>query len=82
MVYRGHVQNGVVQFDGAVHLPDGTVVEIQPVGASRMIADRPGRTTEIEWKEARARIKNLDIDWDAYRHQREFDCQHMLDHEL
>ncbi len=28
MPYRGHIQNGVVHFDDAMDLPDGTVVEV------------------------------------------------------
>lgn len=31
MTYRGHVKNGVVFLDGAVTLPDGTEVTVQPV---------------------------------------------------
>lgn len=31
MSYRGRVENGVIVADGAVDLPDGTVVEFQPI---------------------------------------------------
>jgi hypothetical protein len=31
MVYRGHIQNGVVVFEGDTHPPEGTIVEVQPV---------------------------------------------------
>lgn len=31
MVYRGTVKGGVVEFDGGVAPPDGTVVQIEPI---------------------------------------------------
>ncbi len=31
MAYRGHVKNGVVVFEGLPALPDGTVVQIEPL---------------------------------------------------
>jgi hypothetical protein len=31
MSILGHVQNGVVVFDGTVSLPDGTAVRIEPI---------------------------------------------------
>jgi hypothetical protein len=31
MIYRGHVQNGVVVFDGRIELPEGTEVTIEPL---------------------------------------------------
>ena len=33
MVYRGHVENGVIQLEGAAALPEGTVVEVHLVAA-------------------------------------------------
>jgi hypothetical protein len=33
MTYRGTIHNGVVVFDGAQRPPEGTHVEIRPVGA-------------------------------------------------
>jgi hypothetical protein len=35
MIYRGHIQNGVVVFDGNVSLPDGTAVNIEPIPESQ-----------------------------------------------
>jgi len=32
MTYRGHVENGVVVLDQAVPWPDGTPVNVEPVG--------------------------------------------------
>jgi hypothetical protein len=74
MVYRGHVQNGVVQFDEAVDLPDGTLVEVRTASSATGVI--PSHATEAEWKEALARIAALDIDWDAYRAYREIDVNH------
>ena len=34
MVYRGHVEKGVVVFDDSAALPDGLEVRIEPVGAA------------------------------------------------
>jgi hypothetical protein len=31
MVYRGQIQNGVVVFQGNLHPPEGTLVEVQPL---------------------------------------------------
>lgn len=33
MIYRGHIQSGVVVLDEDVELPDGTAVHVQPVAA-------------------------------------------------
>ncbi len=38
MVYRGHVQNGVMVFDDRVDLAEGTVVDVEPV------ASKPDKT--------------------------------------
>jgi hypothetical protein len=35
MIYRGRVTNGVVVLDDAAHLPEGTVVRVETVEASR-----------------------------------------------
>ena len=34
MTLQGHLQNGVVVFDGPVPFPDGTRVAVQPLGPS------------------------------------------------
>jgi hypothetical protein len=39
MTFRGSIKNGVVVFDGEVPLPEGTVVEIQPVEKSEKFDD-------------------------------------------
>jgi hypothetical protein len=44
MVYRGRVENGVVRFEGAVVLPEGTEVTVRTVsqrGKKTVAADRP-----------------------------------------
>ena len=42
MEYAGHVSNGVIVFDAAVDLPEGTPVRIVPVAADqpKTLADR------------------------------------------
>jgi hypothetical protein len=32
MVYRGHVENGIVVFDDLADLPDGLEVKVEPIG--------------------------------------------------
>ena len=39
MTYRGSVQKGVVVFDGKVPLPEGTIVEVQPVEEKKEFDD-------------------------------------------
>ncbi|MGA2798661.1 MAG: hypothetical protein ABSE63_13850 [Thermoguttaceae bacterium] len=41
MVYRGLIQNGVVVFEGNLHPPEGTLVEVQPIktGADESVDD-------------------------------------------
>jgi hypothetical protein len=34
MVYRGHVENGVIQLEGAVTLPEGVEVRVEIVAAA------------------------------------------------
>lgn len=33
MIFRGHIQNGVVVFDEQVPLPEGTEVQVEPLPA-------------------------------------------------
>jgi len=42
MGYRGHIQKGLVVFDEAVPLPDGTKVNVEPVESqgNQTLADR------------------------------------------
>jgi len=35
MVYRGHIQNGLVVIDDQVSLPDGTVVLVEPLSSEK-----------------------------------------------
>ncbi len=44
MVYRGHIQNGVVVLDAEVTLPEGTEVNVEPVSAAARatLAERLG----------------------------------------
>ncbi|MCC7291742.1 MAG: hypothetical protein IT449_06755 [Phycisphaerales bacterium] len=35
MVYQGIIRNGRVELEPGASIPDGTCVEVQPVGASR-----------------------------------------------
>ena len=43
MVYRGHIQKGVVVFDGPAELAEGTEVTVQPVDE---VAEKNGRADE------------------------------------
>jgi hypothetical protein len=40
MVYRGHVENGAIQLEGSVVLPEGTEVRVE------IMAPAPSRETE------------------------------------
>lgn len=40
MVYRGVVTNGVVVLEGTAVIPEGTTVEVEPVGPAPSLADR------------------------------------------
>jgi hypothetical protein len=40
MVYRGHVENGVIQLEGSLVLPEGTEVRVE------ILAPSPGQETE------------------------------------
>lgn len=42
MVYRGHVENGVVVLDGPVDLPDGTPVAVTPLATEPSAEDSGG----------------------------------------
>ena len=42
MVYRGKVHNGIIVFDGAERLPEGTEVRIEPVGNGAQTEPRAG----------------------------------------
>jgi len=39
MIYRGHVQNGVVVLEDGVELPDGMEVKVETVKASELPAE-------------------------------------------
>ena len=46
MVYRGHVEKGVVVFDDLADLPDGLEVKVEPVGnvVQEPVLDEDGLT--------------------------------------
>ena len=44
MVYRGHVENGVIQLEGAVTLPEGAEVRVEMVTAA---AESPTETAGL-----------------------------------
>jgi hypothetical protein len=70
----GHVSNGVVVFDEALSLPEGTRVEIQPVAAFIQPDARA-------WDAAMQAASELgNYDFDAWRKQRECDLHHAADH--
>jgi hypothetical protein len=47
MSFLGHVQNGVVVLDGAMPLPDGTRVRVEPVEPSNQTAKLDGQL--LDW---------------------------------
>ncbi len=51
MSLQGHVENGVVVFDEAMSLPDGTLVRVEPVAVA------PGNT--LPGKTLAERFKNV-----------------------
>jgi len=53
------------------------VQEQAPTGEPRQNGESPQRG---EWKAALAGLAGLDVDWDAYRRQREFDVRSVSDH--
>ena len=74
MSIAGHVQGGVVVFDEAITLPEGTKVQIQPVESSVQPNPR-------DWDAAMQAARELgNYDFDAWRKQRECDLQHAADH--
>ena len=79
MSFQGHVQDGVVVFDEAVSLPNGTKVVVQPVIGKPSVL-RPGTG---DWEAAARAAKELretGYDFDAFREQREYDLEHANDH--
>ena len=52
MVYRGYVENGLIQLEGAVTLPEGAKVRVEMVA----VADLPSETTGLSLYE---RLKPL-----------------------
>ncbi len=59
MVYRGHIQNGMVVFDEQVELPDGTEVRIEPV------ASYPGKTLAEQFADVIGSVPDLPPDMAA-----------------
>jgi sugar/nucleoside kinase (ribokinase family) len=79
MSLSGHIQNGVVVFDGANPFPDGTKVSIVPV------ADEPPTQSRGtgDWSAAALaaqRLRETGYDFDAWQSQRDYDLTHAADH--
>lgn len=65
MTYRGHIQNGVVVFDGGAPLPDGTIVNVEPVSANQTSAKREGSSLVERLKGVVGSIDDLPADFAA-----------------
>ena len=74
MSFQGRIHNGVVIFDEAVSLPEGTQVRVEPLTGA-MVAGA------ANWDAALQAARELtDYDFDAWRQQRDYDRQHANDH--
>lgn len=47
MSYRGRVQNGVVVLDGNLKLPEGAVVQIEPITAAESVGTDGGWAKDL-----------------------------------
>ena len=63
MTYRGHVENGVVVFDGNVAPPDGTVVSVEPVSAPLPNGSSESESLIERLKDVVGRIDDLPADF-------------------
>jgi hypothetical protein len=63
MVYRGHIQNGLIVMDDQVSLPDGTVVLVEPVSSEQR------KTLAERFKDVIGSISDLPADM-AENHDR------------
>lgn len=63
MVYRGHMQNGLVVIDDQISLPDGTIVIVEPVPSEK------GKTLAERFKDVIGSISDLPADM-AENHDR------------
>jgi hypothetical protein len=75
MVYRGHVENGVIQLEGSCVLPEGTEVRVEIVASSpRPEAEAGGLSLYERLKPIVGVIKDLPEDFarnhDHYLHGR------------
>lgn len=52
MVYRGHVHNGVVQFDDPVALPEGVAVNVELISSDAQALPKPVEERPSEGKAA------------------------------
>ena len=62
-MYRGHVEHGVVIFDGAASLPEGEAVSVRPV-RSRRQGRGPGSAAAIlthagEWADSSQEVDRM-----------------------
>jgi hypothetical protein len=75
MVYRGHVENGVIQLEGSFVLPEGTEVRVEIVAPSpRPEAEAGGLSLYERLKPIIGAVKDLPADFaqnhDHYLHGR------------
>jgi len=61
MIYRGHVQNGMVVFDDQANLPEGTEVRVEP------LTPQPGKTLAEQFADVVGQALDLPPDM-AERH--------------
>lgn len=65
MTYRGHIQNGVVVFDGNVPLPDGTIVTVEAVSVSQRSENSDGSSLVERLRGVVGSIDDLPADFAA-----------------
>jgi hypothetical protein len=63
MVYRGHIQNGLVVIDDQVSLPEGTIVMVEPVSTEK------GQSLATRFQDVIGSISDLPADM-AENHDR------------
>jgi len=64
MIYRGHVQNGVVVFDDSVTLPEGAEVRVELESPAPQTAakDEPGQTLGRKLLKHAGKVTDLPAD--------------------
>ena len=56
MTFRGEIKNGVVVLEEGAPLPDGTIVRVEPVGATSDV------TVAQRWERVIGMVKGLPLD--------------------